>query len=69
MKIAIWKMPWKKWSKLQVKTGKRLLALREQMEKALIWEQLDFANVDEETTKEWWKASVTFPESFNYEKG
>lgn len=58
-----------KWSKLQIKTGKRLLVLGEQMEKAFIWEQLDFANVDEETTKEWWKASVTFPESFNYEKG
>ena len=57
------------WSKLQLQTGKRLLALGEQMEKAYIWEQLDFAMVDEKTTKEWWKASVTFPENFNYEKG
>jgi 2-polyprenyl-6-methoxyphenol hydroxylase-like FAD-dependent oxidoreductase len=57
------------WSNLQLQTGKRLLALGEQMEKAYIWEQLDFAEVDEETTKNWWKASVTFPETFNYETG
>ena len=44
-------------------------ALGEQMESAFIWEQLDFANVDEETIKNWWKSSVTFPENFNYEKG
>lgn len=56
------------WSLKQLQTGKRLLALGEQMEKAYIWEQLDFATVDEETTKNWWKASVTFPEEFNYEK-
>ncbi|MFL1013413.1 FAD binding domain-containing protein [Flavisericum labens] len=55
-----------KWSKIQLQTGKRLLALGTQMENAYIWEQLDFATVDEETTKEWWKASVTFPENFNY---
>jgi 2-polyprenyl-6-methoxyphenol hydroxylase-like FAD-dependent oxidoreductase len=57
----------KQWGKKQLQTGKRLLALGEQMEKAYIWEQLDFAIVDEETTQEWWKASVTFPENFNYE--
>jgi 2-polyprenyl-6-methoxyphenol hydroxylase-like FAD-dependent oxidoreductase len=58
-----------RWNKLQLNTGKRLLALGDQMEKAFIWEQLDFAKVDKETTKEWWKSSVTFPENFNYEKG
>ncbi|MDW3652800.1 MAG: FAD-dependent monooxygenase [Bacteroidia bacterium] len=58
-----------KWSKLQLKTAKRLLALGEQMEKTYIWEQLDFSKVDEETTKKWWEASVTFPETFNYQKG
>ena len=57
------------WSKKQLQTGKKLLALGEQMEKAYIWEQLDFATVEEETTKNWWKASVTFPKEFNYEKG
>ena len=57
------------WSNMQLQSGKRLLALGAQMEKAFIWEQLDFATVDEETTKEWWKASVAFPESFNYETG
>jgi 2-polyprenyl-6-methoxyphenol hydroxylase-like FAD-dependent oxidoreductase len=59
----------KEWSDKQLQTGKKLLALGEQMEKAFIWEQLDFANVDEETTSNWWKASVTFPDNFNYEKG
>jgi hypothetical protein len=57
------------WSDMQLKTGKRLLALGAQMEKAYIWEQPDFATVNEETIKEWWKASVTFPENFNHEKG
>ncbi|WP_242156979.1 NAD(P)-binding protein [Aestuariivivens sediminis] len=57
------------WSKRQLLTGKRLLALGEQMEKAFIWEQLDFAHVDEDTTRKWWKASVTFPDRFNYETG
>ena len=58
-----------KWSEDQLLTGKKLLALGEQMEKAFIWEQLDFATVDQSTTMEWWKASVTFPDSFNYETG
>jgi 2-polyprenyl-6-methoxyphenol hydroxylase-like FAD-dependent oxidoreductase len=57
------------WSNMQLQSGKRLLALGAQMEKAFIWEQLDFATVDEKTTREWWKASVKFPENFNYEKG
>jgi 2-polyprenyl-6-methoxyphenol hydroxylase-like FAD-dependent oxidoreductase len=57
------------WSKKQLQTGKRLLALGEQMEKAYIWEQLDFAQVDEATTRAWWKASITFPENFNHETG
>jgi len=56
------------WSDRQVQAGKRILALGEQMEKAFIWEQLDFAKVDEETTRNWWKSSVSFPEDFNYEK-
>lgn len=58
----------KLWNEKQLKTGKNLLALGEQMEKAFIWEQLDFAKVDEETTKTWWKDSVSFPENFNYSK-
>ena len=57
------------WSQAQLKTGKKLLALGEQMEKAFIWEQLDFAKANEEDTKKWWKASITFPDNFNYEKG
>jgi 2-polyprenyl-6-methoxyphenol hydroxylase-like FAD-dependent oxidoreductase len=55
-----------KWSDKQVMTGKRLLALGEQMESAFIWKQLDFANATEEDTKKWWNESVTFPENFSY---
>lgn len=57
------------WNIKQLQTGKRLLALGEQMEKAYIWDQLDFSKVDENTVKEWWKTSISFPEDFNYEKG
>jgi len=55
------------WSDKQVLTGKRLLALGEQMEEAFIWNSLDFASADAESTAAWWKASVTFPEDFSYE--
>lgn len=44
------------------------LALGEQMEKAFIWEQLDYATAAEEDVAAWWKTSVTFPEDFTYEK-
>ena len=47
---------------------KRLLALGAQMEKAFIWEPLDFATADAATTSAWWKESVTFPEDFSYQK-
>ncbi|WP_242135288.1 FAD binding domain-containing protein [Aestuariivivens marinum] len=57
-----------RWSNQQLKTGKKLLALGEQMEKAFIWEQIDFAKVGKDETKKWWKASVTFPDNFNYER-
>ena len=55
------------WSKTQVRTGKHLLALGEQMEKAFIWEPLDFASSDAESTAARWKESVTFPEEFSYQ--
>ncbi|UCG24627.1 MAG: NAD(P)-binding protein [Chloroflexota bacterium] len=57
----------REWSDQQVLTGKRLLALGEQMEEAFIWNSLDFASADAESTVAWWKASVTFPEDFSYE--
>jgi 2-polyprenyl-6-methoxyphenol hydroxylase-like FAD-dependent oxidoreductase len=57
-----------RWSDRQVYEGKRLLALGEQMEKAFIWEQPDFAKVDEDYAQAWWKASVSFPENFNYQR-
>ena len=56
------------WNEKQLQTGKRLLALGEQMEKAFIWEQLNFSEVDTESTRRWWKSSVTFPEDFKYDK-
>ncbi|WP_370478828.1 FAD binding domain-containing protein [Tamlana flava] len=56
------------WSNKQVENGKRLLVLGKQMEKAFIWEQPNFAHAKEDETAAWWKASVTFPENFSYEK-
>jgi hypothetical protein len=54
------------WSRRQTEGSKRILALGEQMEEAFIWNPLDFANADAETTAAWWKSSVTFPENFTY---
>jgi 2-polyprenyl-6-methoxyphenol hydroxylase-like FAD-dependent oxidoreductase len=55
------------WSSVQVATGNRLLALGEQMEDAFIWNFLDLASADAETTSNWWKESVTFPDDFTHE--
>lgn len=57
------------WSEKQIRSGKRLLAFGEQAEKAFIWDQPDFSRIDERSTLEWWKSSITFPEHFNYQKG
>ena len=57
----------REWDGEQVLTGKRLLALGEQMEKAFIWDSLDFATADAESTAAWWKESVTFPDDFSYQ--
>ena len=56
------------WSNIQLKTGKRLLALGEQMENAFIWEQLNFADVDEQTTRNWWAKSISVPDAYNFVK-
>jgi len=58
----------RQWSDQQVQNGKRLLELGEQMEKAFIWNQLDFASVDEKSTEQWWKSSIQFPDNFNLQK-
>lgn len=55
------------WSESQTEGSKRILALGEQMEQAFIWDSLDFATADAESTKSWWESSVTFPENFTYE--
>lgn len=57
----------KQWNEKQTREGKQILALGQQMEKAFIWNQLDFANVNEETAISWWKKAVTFPEFFNHQ--
>jgi 2-polyprenyl-6-methoxyphenol hydroxylase-like FAD-dependent oxidoreductase len=56
-----------KWGREQVRIGRRLLALGEQMEQALIWNPLDLREADEEATQKWWQEAVTFPEEFTYE--
>ena len=56
------------WGAKELLSAKRLLALGEQMEKAFIWDQLDYATADAEEVAAWWKASVTFPEDFSYQK-
>lgn len=55
------------WSKSQTEGSKRILALDEQMEQAFIWDSLDFATADAESTQSWWESSVTFSENFTYE--
>lgn len=56
------------WSDQQVLNAQHLLELGEQMEKAFIWEQLDFATVDDKTTEQWWNSSIRFPDNFNLQK-
>ena len=58
----------KRWDAMQLRIGRRLLALGEQMERAFIWQPLDFSSADAASTEAWWKASVTFPDDFSYEK-
>ena len=57
-----------RWSNEQVQRGRRLRALGEQMEKAFIWEQPDFAEITSDETEAWWRAAVTFPDEFGYKK-
>jgi len=56
------------WSTEQVRIGRRLLALADQMEQALIWNRLDFATADAATTEAWWHATVKWPDEFSLEK-
>lgn len=54
------------WSMEQVRIGERLLDWGEQLEKAYIWNKLDLANANANTTARWWKDAVTFPEEFSF---
>ena len=56
------------WDIDQVERGKRLLVLGEQMEKAFIWDAIDFSKATAKFMEQWWKESVTFPEDFNYQR-
>lgn len=56
------------WGTKELASAKRLLALGEQMEQAFIWNQLDYATASADEVAAWWKASVTFPEDFSYQK-
>lgn len=55
------------WDYIQLRRGKSLLKLGEQLEKALIWEPMDFTTADAETTAKWWEESVKFPEEFSFQ--
>jgi 2-polyprenyl-6-methoxyphenol hydroxylase-like FAD-dependent oxidoreductase len=55
------------WSDKQIISGRRLLALGEQMERAFIWDQPDFSQIDESAVLKWWKNSIKFPDNFNYQ--
>jgi len=55
------------WDSVQVRLADRLLALGDQMEQAFIWDSLDLATADAESTEVWWHAAVQFPDDFTYE--
>ena len=55
------------WDAGQTRIGNRLVALGQQMETAFIRSDFDLSSADEESTRQWWKAAVTFPEEFTYE--
>ena len=55
------------WDAMQVQLANGLLALGEQMEKALIWNPLDLATADATSTDAWWSAAVTYPKYFDLE--
>ncbi len=54
------------WNSAQTQTGRRLVVLGEQMERAFIWESPDFSQLDEAETAAWWQKTVTFPKEFTY---
>jgi len=54
------------WSTKQLRLGARLLALAEQMEQAFIWNPLDLASADANSTEAWWNASVTFSQGLSH---
>ncbi|MGE3802942.1 MAG: hypothetical protein AB7H80_18140 [Candidatus Kapaibacterium sp.] len=58
----------KEWSDKQVATGKRLLSFGEQLERALIWEPMNFATANEQEVASWFKEAVTPPENFNFHR-
>ncbi len=57
-----------RWSGDQVRLGDRLLALGDQMEQAFIWDPPDLRTATTEEVAAWWRAAVTFPEEFSYQR-
>jgi hypothetical protein len=53
---------------MQLVIGRRLLALGDQMEKALIWNPLNISTAGAEAVEAWWKASVRFPDDFTLQR-
>ncbi|MBN1449000.1 MAG: hypothetical protein JXA28_13805 [Bacteroidetes bacterium] len=56
------------WNAMQLVIGRRLLALGDQMEKALIWNPLNVSTAGAEAVEAWWKASVRFPDDFTLQR-
>jgi 2-polyprenyl-6-methoxyphenol hydroxylase-like FAD-dependent oxidoreductase len=50
------------WSMQQTQMGKRMIALGQQMEKALIWSIPNFSQMDETAMRNWWQESAKLPE-------
>jgi 2-polyprenyl-6-methoxyphenol hydroxylase-like FAD-dependent oxidoreductase len=55
------------WDAVQVRLGRRLLALGTQMEQALIWNAPDLTHADASTTRTWWTNAVEFPDDLIFE--
>lgn len=56
-----------RWGAAQTALGERLLDLARQYHRTFIGSHPDFAEMDEETTRAWWRRSVTYPEGFTFE--
>lgn len=56
------------WSSTQTRMARRVNVLGEQLEKAWIWDTVDFAMMDADEIEAWWHATVAFPEEFSFKE-